>query len=113
VADEQVRNHFMVRVINKRNESRSFTLRLAGEMPAGMKATGTETPLVLDAQAEEVRPVVLTLPLAAYDKPHKVTLQVTDTKDGKSAETRVMEFTGPAAQSLNPTSMDASKYLQK
>lgn len=45
-----LRNQFLVRLINKRNEPRTFKLAMKGELPAGIAAAGADTPVMIAAR---------------------------------------------------------------
>jgi cytochrome c oxidase accessory protein FixG len=111
----ELRNQFLIRVINKRNEPRSFQLSLRGETPAALKANGIDIPLSLPALGEEVRPIVLSLPQSEFEKPLKLQVFITDTADGGQGRTKTLEFTGAKAGSPSHINepFDPQKYLQQ
>lgn len=113
VSEGQIRNQFMVRVINKRNEPRTFRLSLQGDDAAKVNVTGTETPLTIGPLGEEVRPLVLTLPEKSFTKPFRLVVRVTDEASGTATETRPIEFTGPDIRIQNNDYLDPKQYLQK
>lgn len=113
VSDGVIRNHFQVRVINKRNTAASYTFSLEGDVPPDLKVAGNETTLSLPALGEVLKPLVFTLPQASYVKPLKMVVRVTEVGTGKSTTTMPLEFTGPDPRTLNSTNLDASQYLQK
>jgi cytochrome c oxidase accessory protein FixG len=113
VTNQIVRNQFLVRLINKRNEPRTFTLALSGEVPAGLSAAGADAPVTIAAQGEELKPLMITLPQNAFKAPFKLSITITDTKDGKTYSTKPFEFTGPDAALTSNEYLDARQYLQK
>lgn len=113
VANNNVRNQFLVRLINKRNEPRTFTLAVKGEVPDGLTAAGTDAPITIAAQGEELMPLMITLPEAAFKSPFKLSLTITDTKDGKSYATKPFEFAGPDPRLNSNDYLDPKQYLQK
>lgn len=113
VTNNIVRNQFLVRLINKRNEPRTFTLTLAGDLPAGLAAAGADAPITIQGQGEELKPLMITLPQAAFKEPFKLSITITDTKDGKSYHTKSFEFTGPDKNLNSNDYLDPSQYLQK
>jgi len=113
VTNHIVRNQFLVRLINKRNEPRSFRLALEGELPAGLAAAGADAPITIAAQGEELKPLMITLPEAAFKAPFKLSISITDTKDGKTYRTKPFEFTGPDATLKSNDYLDPGQYLQK
>jgi len=113
VSENIIRNHFQVRVINKRSTASSYTFTVEGDVPAGLKVAGNESTLRLPALGEELKPLLFTLPQASYVKPLKMVVRVTEVGTGKSTTTMPLEFTGPDPRTLNSTNLDASQYLQK
>ncbi|WP_395734969.1 cytochrome c oxidase accessory protein CcoG [Prosthecobacter sp.] len=113
VTNNIVRNQFLVRLINKRNEPRTFTLALAGDLPAGLAAAGADAPVTIAAQGEELKPLMITLPEAAFKAPFKLSISITDTKDGKTYRTKPFEFAGPDPSLKSNDYLNPSQYLQK
>ncbi len=113
VTNNVVRNQFLVRLINKRNEPRTFSLALEGELPAGMAAAGADAPITIAAQDEALKPLMITLPEAAFKAPFKFSISITDTKDGKVYHTKPFEFTGPDPTLKSNDYLDPGQYLQK
>lgn len=108
-----IRNQFMVRVINKRNEPSSYTVSVEGDVPRELQIAGNETPIQLPAQGEDLKSLVFSLPQSFYTKPLKMVVRVTETSTGHSVTTMPIEFTGPDPRSQNHDYLNASQYLQK
>ena len=113
VFNNAVRNQFVVRVINKRNEPSIYMVSVEGEVPAELQVAGNEAPIRLPAQGEDLKSLVFTLPLTAYKKPLKMVVRVTETSTGLSMTTMPIEFTGPDPKTQNHDYLNASQYLQK
>jgi len=113
VTNNSVRNQFLVRLINKRNEPRTFTLALDGGLPAGLAAAGADAPITIAAQGDELKPLMITLPEKDFKAPFKLTIVITDTKDGKVYRTKPFEFTGPDPTLKSNDYLDPGQYLQK
>ncbi|MBL9118025.1 MAG: cytochrome c oxidase accessory protein CcoG [Verrucomicrobiaceae bacterium] len=115
VENGQLRNQFLIRVINKRNSTRTYKLSLEGNLPPSLKATGIDLPLELAPLGEEVRPVILSMPQADYTETLELHVVVTDVADGTSSKTKPMEFTGAQAGNQNSSHepFDPKKYLQQ
>lgn len=113
VTDGIIRNQFMVRVINKRNQPSLYTLAVEGDQPAGLKVAGHEDAFDLPAQGEELKSLVLTLPQAAYTGPSKMQVRVTEVSTGRSVITMPIEFVGPDPRAQNHDYLDPAQYLQK
>jgi len=113
VTNNVVRNQFLVRLINKRNEPRTFSLALEGELPAGMAAAGADAPITIAAQDEALKPLMITLPETAFKAPFKFSISITDTKDGKVYHTKPFEFAGPDPTLKSNDYLDPKQYLQK
>jgi cytochrome c oxidase accessory protein FixG len=93
---EVVRNQFLVRVVNKQTVPVSFTLALEGGVgaSAALNALGWETPLTVAAGGEEVRPLIVLVPRAAYEGKFKFNLKVASA-DGAVTLRREVQFVGP------------------
>jgi cytochrome c oxidase accessory protein FixG len=113
VANGVLRNQFLVRLINKRSESRTFTLALQGDLPAGLAAAGADAPVTIAAQGEELKPLMITMPEGNFKAPFKLSITVTDTKDGKRYSTKPFEFAGPDARLKSNDYLDPKQYLQQ
>lgn len=112
VADGVVRNQFLVRVINKRNEPSTYRLELVGAAPAELKATGLDQVLEVGPMGEEQKTLVLSLPEKAFEKSFRLQVKVTDTGRGDSMTTRVMEFLGPDPRLRSNAPLDPKAFLQ-
>jgi hypothetical protein len=108
-----IRNQFMVRVINKRNQPSSYTVSVEGDVPKELQIAGNETAIQLPAQGEDLKSLVFSLPESFYTKPLKMVVRVTETATGNSVTTMPIEFVGPDPKSKNHDYLNASQYLQK
>ncbi len=88
-----VRNHFQLRLVNKRNQPMSFTVSLENA-PAGYAITGLDGGLTLPAQQESARPLVVIVPKDSYKGPGTLTLKI-HSQPGDSTIRREIEFLGP------------------
>jgi polyferredoxin len=99
IVDEvTVRNQFLVRVVNKRNEPVTFAFHLTGT-PAGVRQIGVPEQMVVGALAEVVTPLVLQQSRAEYSGPFKFGVRVEDQRR-KLTLRRTVEFLGPEARLL-------------
>jgi len=98
VTDESVRNQFLVRILNKRAEPADFVVEV--DSPTPLTRNGLDGPLTVAAIAEEIRPLVLVVPRAAYTGPFKVVITTRDAQ-GHFAQKREIEFLGPDPRLLN------------
>lgn len=112
-ADGDLRNQFMVRVINKRNQPASYTMTLEGEVPPTVKINGTEDGFTLPALGEELKPLMMTMPLTAFAGPFKFRVRVSEQGTTHSTTTMPIEFAGPDPRLANKDYLNASQYLQK
>lgn len=95
---DDVRNQFMLRLVNKRNEPTRYTVALEG-LPAGVTQNGFNAPVTLAPMAEQVSPLVMVADRKNYTGPFKATVVVQD--EGKTFTlSRVIEFLGPDARLL-------------
>jgi cytochrome c oxidase accessory protein FixG len=113
VSNGVLRNQFLIRLINKRNEPRTFSLSMTGELPAGLVAAGADAPVTIPAQGEELKPLMITMPEGNFKQPFKLSISVTDSKDGKIYTTKPFEFAGPDALFKSNDHLDAKQFLQQ
>lgn len=97
VTEDAVRNQFLVRLLNKRDEITEFVVRV--DAPVSVKQTGFEAPVMVGAIGEEVRPLVLRVPRSDYTGTFKFTITISDV-DNSFSITREVEFLGPDARLL-------------
>jgi cytochrome c oxidase accessory protein FixG len=96
VDTETVRNQFLVRLVNKRDTPASFRVVAEGE---GIRQTGFEGMVTIAPLAEEVRPLIVSVPLSSYAGPFK--FEVVARPDGDDYELRRgADFTGPEPELL-------------
>ncbi len=88
-----IRNHFQLRLMNKRNQAVSFHVSLK-DAPAGYAISGGSDGITLGAGAEAVRPLVVIVPRGAYTGPVPLTFLITS-PPGNSTFTQTVEFLGP------------------
>jgi hypothetical protein len=112
IADGVVRNQFLIRVINKRDEPARYRLELVGEAPAELQASGLDQALQVAPMGEEQKTLVLSLPEAAFQKSFRLRVKVTDADRGDSMMTRVMEFLGPDPRLRTHAPLDPKAFLQ-
>lgn len=88
-----VRNHFQVRLANKRNQPVTFHVELA-DAPAGFTLSGTTEQVTLPAQGEVSRPLVVLATWDAYRGPAHLTVRIHG-EPGGATVTQKVEFLGP------------------
>lgn len=108
----EVRNQFLVRLINKRNEPVSCKLELEGPLPPALRATGLEEVLQLPALGEEQKAVILSMPDAAWTGGFKLRVKITDTQHGNSTLTGFLEFLGPDPRLKNDVPLHVQDFIQ-
>jgi cytochrome c oxidase accessory protein FixG len=89
-----IRNQFMVRILNKRNNPRTFHVEVA-DGPASLHLSGAEDGIAISGLGEEIRTIVLTLPRADLKAELPLRLRVVS-DDGTSLE-KSITFLGPVA----------------
>jgi cytochrome c oxidase accessory protein FixG len=99
-----VRNQFMIRLVNKRNEPVRFTIVLA-QGPAGAIAKGFEQALEIGPLGEEVRPFIVQVPRATYAGKTRLRIRLTDAS-GKCDLGKDVEFLGPSPELLKEDERD-------
>ena len=113
VSNGVLRNQFLVRLINKRSEPRTFTISMQGELPAEFVAAGVDAPVTIPAQDEELKTLMFTMPEASFKAPFQISLRITDSKDGKVYTTKPFEFSGPDSRLKSNDYLDPKQYLQQ
>jgi cytochrome c oxidase accessory protein FixG len=98
VGRDEVRNQFMVRLVNKRHEPATFIVSLDG-VPPHVGQNGFTVPVVVPPLAEQVSPLVLVVNRKYYTGPFQATLVVQD-EGGTFTLSRAIEFVGPDARLL-------------
>ncbi len=93
LADNNIRNAYMVTVVNKRNEPTSYTLSVdTGDVPATV--TGTDEVVVLDGNKDTRRTVVVVINGDQYESTFPVAITLEET--GRDMQiTQQVEFLGP------------------
>jgi cytochrome c oxidase accessory protein FixG len=94
VSEEEVRNQFLVRIINKQSDSATFTLLASAQDQEGLHWVGFDQPTTLAPMEEIVRPLVLQLPRSQYRGHFRATVKVQANPGNFSLE-RSVEFLGP------------------
>jgi cytochrome c oxidase accessory protein FixG len=93
---DRVRNQFLVRVINKRDEPAAFRMEVA-DAPPEVTVSGIESAFVVDPLGEKLTPVVLTYPRAKMGPGHgefPFRIRVV-AEDGSLSLERTATFLGP------------------
>jgi cytochrome c oxidase accessory protein FixG len=88
-----VRNHYQLRLFNKRNQAVKFTVSLENP-PPGYVLTGLGDALNLEPLKELARPLVVIIPNDSYKGPVTLTLKI-HAEPGDSTVRREIEFLGP------------------
>ncbi|MES2920213.1 MAG: cytochrome c oxidase accessory protein CcoG [Verrucomicrobiota bacterium] len=88
-----VRNHYQLRLFNKRNQAMTFNVSLENP-PPGFALTGIGGDLKLDALKELARPLVVIVPNENYQGPRTLTLKI-HSQPGDSTVRHEIEFLGP------------------
>ncbi len=98
VDDTTVRNQFLVRIVNKRNEPARFTVDVE-HLPEGVRRIGFDGIVELGALGELVQPLVLQQPRRSYTGPFRFEIRVEDEAETFHLE-RDVDFLGPEARLL-------------
>jgi hypothetical protein len=94
-----VRNHYQLRLLNKRNQPVTFTISLENP-PPGFTLSGIGEPLTLAALAEASRPVIVINDRIHYTGPAELTLKI-EAQPGNATITQKIKFLGPNPNQLN------------
>jgi cytochrome c oxidase accessory protein FixG len=98
VDSANVRNQFLVRIVNKRSEPARFNVRVDGA-PATVSAIGFETTVEVGPLGELVQPLIIQQPRSTYDGPFHFEVHVADEAQSFDLE-RAVDFLGPEARLL-------------
>ncbi|MCB1226098.1 MAG: cytochrome c oxidase accessory protein CcoG [Verrucomicrobiales bacterium] len=113
LADDVVRNQFLVRVINKRKDPVSYKLELEGELPPGLQVTGLDETLTLQGLAEDQKALVMSAPVSNFDRKFHFNVKVTELDhDGAVSRSKKMEMLGPDMKLRSDKPLDAKDYIQ-
>ncbi|MBC8128217.1 MAG: cytochrome c oxidase accessory protein CcoG [Gloeobacteraceae cyanobacterium ES-bin-144] len=93
-----VRNIYKVRVMNKRNQIASVTIRLGAETPAGYQLSGAEQTFSVNALDEMSRSCVVIAPIDAYTGVSDIVLEI-HANPGDVTLKKKVRFLGPNPQS--------------
>jgi cytochrome c oxidase accessory protein FixG len=88
-----VRNHYQLRILNKRNQPVTFAVSLDSP-PPGFTLSGIGDSLTLSAQGEASRPMIVINDLAQYTGPTELTLKI-EAQPGNATITQKIKFLGP------------------
>jgi hypothetical protein len=98
VTDETVRNQFLVRLVNKQDDSQTFVLELP-DAPDALQRSGFVDAVQLGALGEQVVPLILQVSRADYTGRFHLTVLVSDAA-GNYTLKREIEFVGPDPELL-------------
>ena len=93
VSDDAVRNQFLVRIVNKSDETQAFRIEIL-DAPVGLERTGFTEVIQVGPLGERVLPLVLQMPRALYDGRFHLKIVVHDGADSFTLD-RDVEFVGP------------------
>ncbi|WP_269540698.1 cytochrome c oxidase accessory protein CcoG [Cerasicoccus fimbriatus] len=93
ITETGLRNQYMVRIINKDDAEKNFTIHAEA---AGQTVTfvGTDEPITVESMGELVQPVVVSITKEDYTGKFPVSIELID-PDGKTIISRETEFVGP------------------
>ena len=97
-----VRNQFLVRIVNKRNEPARFTVRVSGT-PQGANSIGFDNAVEVGALGELVQPLIIQQSRDGYAGPFRFEVHVADEAQSFDLK-RAVDFLGPEARLLREES---------
>jgi len=98
VDSANVRNQFLVRIVNKRSEPARFNVRVDGA-PTGASTIGFESAVEVGPLGEIVQPLIIQQPRDTYAGPFHFEVHVADEAQSFDLK-RAVDFLGPEAQLL-------------
>ncbi len=93
-----VRNVFQYRIINKRQQAATFTIRMTGA-PAGYSLSGGDVPFEIPAHGETKRTLVVIAPTGSYQGPGDIRFDV-EANPGDFHFEETLKFLGPDPRTL-------------
>ena len=97
LTDLGVRNQYMVRVINKTNETKTYTITSASEGQT-FEMEGNEEGITVPPMGEEVRPVIISVKKEDYTGQFPITLSLIAPNSDQKIVQREAKFLGPNPQ---------------
>lgn len=91
-----VRNQFMIRITNKRNEASFYRIEIEKDLPEA-KLLGIDDPFLIPGNGELVKPLVITVPKSVYTGGFPMKAKVVNEK-GETLAERTLQFIGPEAK---------------
>ena len=104
LTDSTVRNQYMVRVINKSTESRTFTIKHTIENQTH-EIKGIGEVIQIEGMSEAMRPIALLVPKENYIGHFPIDFSLVDS-DGYTIMTRQVEFIGPDPYLLKQSELE-------
>lgn len=101
VDTEAVRNIYLLRVKNKRDDAATMSIRLSPDSPAGYRIGEGNESFVIPAEEEVTRTCVVIAPLGSYTGPSKITLELHSASGGLELK-KATRFLGPNPNALKP-----------
>ncbi|MFO8027369.1 MAG: cytochrome c oxidase accessory protein CcoG [Opitutales bacterium] len=108
ITDTTVRNQYMVRVINKANEAKTYQLDSSSPFK-NYRMGGNVDGITVPPMGEEVRPVIISVDRSAYEGGFPLELSLIS-PDGGTITTKEAEFLGPNPQILEKHGSGTSKH---
>lgn len=95
---DTVRNHYQLRLANKRNQPATFQIRLI-DAPEGYKLSGANQVIKLSEHEDISRPAIIMVPHEFYQGPCEITIEIIGQPDDVKLTNKV-RFVGPNPSSL-------------
>lgn len=93
VQNGELRNQFLLRILNKRSSAETFQISVEGPIPAGLVLHGDQTNEI-ERWGEEVTPLIVTLPLQDW-QPHALLSVVVKNAAGDVMARQPLKILGP------------------
>ena len=108
LTETTVRNQYVVRVINKSAEPRTFTIEHAIEnQDQNYEIKGIDDAIYVEGISEEMRSIALLVPKESYNGHFPVKFSLIGS-DGRTIMTREAEFIGPDARLLKQKELESN-----
>ncbi|ADE54485.1 cytochrome c oxidase accessory protein CcoG [Coraliomargarita akajimensis] len=94
VSDTQVRNQYMMRIINKTSDTVTYTVKTDSPTFQNYEVQLSADTTSVVSMGEEIRPIIVTVNREYYDGPFEMTIHLLG-PDGKVIQSRTVDFLGP------------------
>jgi cytochrome c oxidase accessory protein FixG len=112
VADGNVRNQFLIRVINKRSEAMRYEFEVEGEKGPNWQWRGLEDGLELPGFGEDQKVLVISIPEETFETKKTLKVRVKEATGDAESVTKALELLGPDPRLKQQGALNVQDYIQ-